>query len=278
LFEMSDQPSFGSWWPFTFAGVARFAHRPLRVLLSFQLIVAGASAAAIMLYFKNAWWPLVPNALNQLPAEARFENRELHWPVQASLTELGRNALAGIIVDLDLTGEAGQLSDLQLEFGRRQWRIRSLLGYSQFNYDDRRLDLDASALKPAWEAWKPALFVMFGASSGAAILCCWIVLAGIGAPIAKLISFFADRDLTMGQAWKLCGAALMPGALFFSAGIVLYACSRLNLVGLALTATIHLLIGVAFMLFAPCRLPKKAAPEPFTRRSDNPFKPRASGS
>jgi len=275
---MPDQPTFGSWWPFTFAGVARFAYRPLRVLLLFQFVVACVGAAAIMFYFQNAWWPLIPNALNQLPASAKFDQGQLYWPNQPAVTELGRNALAAIVVDPDQTGKASLLSDVQIVFGVSGWRIRSLLGYTQFSYGNGLLNLNPSVLKPVWGAWKPAFLVMIGAGSALAVFASWIILAAIGAPIAKLMSFFADRDLKLSQAWKLCSAALMPGALFFSVGIALYAYSRLNLLGLGLAAIIHLLIGGVYMLFAPWRLPKKAAPEPFSRRPTNPFRPPQSGS
>ncbi len=227
-----------------------------------------------MVYFKNTWWPIVPAAIAQLPRGAKFDHRALQWTNQAAPAALGHNSLAALVVDLDLTGKAGQLSDVQLEFGSTGWRIRSLLGYSQFRYGDGRFDLDAATLNPAWGAWKPAFLAILGASAALAIFAGWIILATLGAPFAKLMSFFADRDLTLGQAWKVCGAALMPGALFFSAAIALYTFMRLNLFGLALAALIHLAIDAIYMLLAPCRLSKKVANEPsFARPSNNPFNP-----
>lgn len=270
---MSEEKTFGSWWPFTFAGAARFAARPLRMLLTLQVVVACAGGAAVILYFQHAWCPLVNEVIGRLPKKARWDHRSFEWTGEPSPIALAHNQLAALVVDLDLTGKAGQLSDVQVEFGATQWRIRSLFGYLDFPYAAGLFDLEPALLKPAWEAWKPAYLAFTGAISAFGIFCSWIGLATLGAPVARLMAFFSDRDLRLSQAWKICGAALMPGAIFFTAAIILYAFFRLNLIGLLLAALIHLFVDAIYMVIAPCRFPKKAPDATPLAPDANPFTP-----
>jgi hypothetical protein len=229
------------------------------MLIGLQLVVACAGGAAITLYFHTAWCPLVNEVIKTVPKQAGWNQGTFSWPGQNRATALAHNPLAALIVDLPLTGKAGQLSDVQVEFGATRWRIRSLLGYWDFPYTLGLFDLDPAYLRPAWDAWKPAFLVFAGLLAAIGIFCSWILLAAIGAPVAKLMSFFSDRDLTMLQSWKVCGAGLMPGAIFFTVAIMLYSWSRLNLIGLFLAAAIHLVVDAVYMMVAPCRVPKKAA-------------------
>ncbi|MDB6037381.1 MAG: hypothetical protein JWM99_1222, partial [Verrucomicrobiales bacterium] len=233
--------------------------RPLRMLLSMQMIVAFAAGATVMFYFQRSWFPVITTTIEQLPRQARWDHRLLQWPTQPKPAALAHNPLAAIVLDWSLSGRAGQLSDVQVEFGSTHWRVRSLLGYSEFHYAEGRFELENAIVKPAWEAWKPAGLAFVGITAAIGIFCSWILLATLGAPIAKLIGFFANRDLSLGQAWKLCGAALMPGAIVFTIALVLYSILRLNLFGLLLAFVIHLSLDLFYMLLAPCRLPKKAA-------------------
>jgi hypothetical protein len=241
------------------------------MLIGLQMVVACAGGAAIILYFQSAWCPLVNEVIKIVPRQAGWNQGTFSWPGQNNAAALAHNPLAALIVDLDLTGKAGQLSDVQVEFGARRWRIRSLLGYLDFPYASGSFDLDPAYLRPAWDAWKPAYLVFAGLLAAIGIFSTWILLAAIGAPVAKLMSFFSDRDLTILQSWKVCGAGLMPGAIFFTLAIILYSESRLNLIGLFLAAIIHLVLDAFYMIVAPCRVPKKAAVESALVPSGNPF-------
>jgi hypothetical protein len=87
------------------------------------------------------------------------------------------------------------------------------------------------------------------------------------APV-RLIAFYADREMKIGAAWRLAGAAMMPGALLMSGAVVLYSLHRLNLVGLLFAWLLHLVLGWIYVGIAPARLPRLSTALP---RRRNPF-------
>jgi hypothetical protein len=84
----------------------------------------------------------------------------------------------------------------------------------------------------------------------------WSVLATVYCPAAWVTGFFADRDLDLRASWKLCGAALMPGALLMSAGIVFYGLETLDLLQLTAAAGVHLLADWFYLALGPFFAPK----------------------
>jgi hypothetical protein len=93
-------------------------------------------------------------------------------------------------------------------------------------------------------------------------------LALIYSPVARLIAFFSDRKLGMGGSWRLCSAALIPGALLLSAALFLYGLAILDLLHLLLAVGLHLVVGWVYVVIATLQLPKgeiKMAPK------GNPF-------
>jgi hypothetical protein len=94
------------------------------------------------------------------------------------------------------------------------------------------------------------------------------MLAWLYSPLARIIGFLLDRDLDWRASRKLAGAALMPGALLLSAGMVAYGWQHLNLLGLLLAMAVHWAIGWVYLVLSPCWLPRtRSAPH----RAGNPF-------
>ena len=54
------------------------------------------------------------------------------------------------------------------------------------------------------------------------LLLTWALLATLYFFPVWLVAFYTDRDLNFRASWKVAGAALMPGALLLTLGIVLY--------------------------------------------------------
>ena len=111
----------------------------------------------------------------------------------------------------------------------------------------------------------------------------WAALATIYFLVVWLVGFFANRELNFRASWKLAGAALMPGALLLTLGILFYGLGAMDLVQLTAAFIAHFVIGWIYLIAAPVFVPKlevtgpvkknpfvQPAPEP--KENPNPFK------
>ncbi len=89
--------------------------------------------------------------------------------------------------------------------------------------------------------------------------------------VAKLVAWFADRELTLFGAWKLCGAALMPGTLLVALALRLYDWLTIDLMSLSFFYLGHLVMGLIYVLGSPLACPKLAAPTENKPPPKNPF-------
>jgi uncharacterized membrane protein YgdD (TMEM256/DUF423 family) len=98
----------------------------------------------------------------------------------------------------------------------------------------------------------------------------WAFLATVYFFPARLICFFADRDLNFRQSWRLAGAALMPGALLLTAAIAFYALGALDLIQMSFAFGAHFVLGWIYLFISPLFLTRSSPPEkpnPFLTRS-----------
>src|ERR1019366_10233505 len=122
-----------AWQPLTLRGVAAFPGAPLRRLLLVQFIVALGAAASVVWFLHRAWFPIIGEAIRQLPPQGELRSGRLDWqgPTPSRLAE-GR--FLALIVDLDHFGEARSPAHVQGEFGRTDCMVFSLLGYVRGEY------------------------------------------------------------------------------------------------------------------------------------------------
>lgn len=262
------------WEPLTPHGVAAFAGAPFRRLLLVQVIVALLAAGAVGWFLEYAWLPVVRSAIRHLPAEGEIRDEQLDWHGD-SPTQLAGNHFLGIGVDLNHSGQLDREAQLQVEFGRKNARVFSMLGYDVIDYPPGwRMAFNRTELDPWWGAREPWIVVVAVAFTVLSLLVCWFVLATVYCIPVKLITLFENRDLRWGQSWKLAGAALMPGALFLTAGIVACGLGLVDLIQLGGMAVLHLLIGWIYLFISPLFLPRPAEATPIT---GNPFADKAPG-
>ncbi len=172
-----------------------------------------------------------------------------------------------LVVDLDHGGEARSPAQVQVEFGRTDWQVFSLLGYVQGAYPPGwTMAFNRTDLGPWWGAWAPAILAIVAGLVVGSLMLSWAGLATTYCLPAWLVGFFANRDLSLCGSWRLAGAALMPGALLLSAAIVLYGWGVLDLVRLAAAVVVHLLMGWIYLIVSPLRLPRRPA-----AAKENPF-------
>jgi len=253
-----------AWEPLTPRGVAAFAGASVGRLLLVQLLVAALAAASVVWFLETAWFPVVRSAIHQLPAQGEITGGRLNWSGENSV-QLAENRFLGVAVDLFHSGQLGREAHLQVEFGQEDLRIYSLPGYEVMEYPpDWTLPFNQAELEPWWGAWQPALLAGAAAMTALGLMLAWTLLAAIYCAPVRIVSFLENRDLSWTQSWRLAGAAMLPGALFLTAGVVCYTLGWMDLIRLGGMFALHFIIGWIYLfispLFCPPRLEARALP------------------
>ena len=110
-------PSF-AWQPITPSGVAAFASARIGRLLILQLIVAGLVAWCVLWFVTTNWFPIVREAIAQLPDQGHILNQQLSI-AHPSTQPLAENRFLAIVLDADGAGTPTIATDLRIEFHRR---------------------------------------------------------------------------------------------------------------------------------------------------------------
>jgi hypothetical protein len=248
-----------AWQPLTVRGVAAFARAPLGRLLIVQLIVALLAAGTVVWFLHRAWFPVISEAIRQLPLQGELRSGRLDWPGPTP-ARLAEGRFLALVVDLDHAGEARSPAHVQVEFGRTDYLVFSLLGYVQGAYPQGwAVAFNRTELGPWWGAWAPAILALAAGLVVVGLMVTWACLATVYSLPVWLVGFFANRDLGLWGSWRLAGAALMPGALFMCAVVILYGCGALDLVRLAAAAALHLVMAWVYLLISPWCLPRHSA-------------------
>jgi hypothetical protein len=266
--EASGQNIPLAWQPVTPRGVAAFAQaRPGRLLVV-QLAVAILAAVVVVWFVRANWFPVISEAIRHLPEQGQIRGERLEWPGE-SPTTLAENRFVALAVDLKHEGQARSPAHLQVEFGQSSVKVFSLFGFFEQRYSRKwRIAFNRQELQPWWGAWTPALLALTAIGVVGALMLSWSLLSVLYSPVAWLIAFLADRELTFRGSLRMAGAALMPGALLFTAAIVSYGLGLIDLVGLLILAAAHLLAGWIYLCVSPWFLPLCAEAKPL---KDNPF-------
>jgi hypothetical protein len=257
-----------AWQPLTPRGVSAFAYaRPGR-LLAIQLVVALLTAGTVVWFLHVAWFPVVGQAVSQLPASGEIRAGTLDWHADSPVS-LAEGRFLALTVDLKHSGVARSPAHVQVEFGQAGVKILSLLGFIERPYPPgRTIPFNRQDLVPWWGAWAPALLGIAALLVISGLMITWAVLATVYALPVGVLGFFANRDLNLVGSWRLAGAALMPGALLMGAAIFLYGSGAFGLIELAVAAGVHLVVGWAYLIASPLRLPLLPAA---TAGRENPF-------
>jgi hypothetical protein len=256
-----------AWEPLTPRGVAAFAHAKPGRLLLVQFVFALGAAVAVVWFLDNACFPTIREAIKNLPDAGKISAGKLAWSGDPSQMLAEGNFLA-FDVDLDHSGQIHSPADVQIEFGGESVRIFSLLGYSDFHYPpDRFAPFNRPGLDPLWGAWSAEILFLAALAALITLSLSWWILSALYFLPVWTLGFFANRDLNFRASWKLCGAALMPGALLMTAGIFLYGFGFLNLASFGFIFAAHFVLGWIYLLASQFFLPRIAGPKP----AANPF-------
>ncbi len=264
-----DKPQV-AWQPLTARGVAAFARESLGRLLLVQLVVALVAGGAVAWVLQSGWFPVIREAIERLPAQGEIHSGRLVWP-EASSRRLAEGRLLALEVDLQHEGEARSPAHVQVEFGQADFKVISLFGYLQGAYPRGWIvAFNRPELKPWWGAWSPVILAVVIGLVVVALMLVWPILATVYCGPVWLIGFYANRELTLRGSWRLAGAALMPGALFLTAAIILYGIGAIDLIGLIAAAGFHFVLSWGYLVTGSLAVP----PLPqFQPAKSNPFVP-----
>jgi hypothetical protein len=240
-----------AWEPFTPRGVAAFAKSSFSRLLLVETCMAVLAAAAVVWFLDTAWFPVIAGAIARLPETGEIHSRKLVWRGQPT-EALAQNRFLAVTVDLKHEGKARSPAHIQAEFGEGDLRLFSLFGYIEIKYPNGwAIAFNRAELQPWWGAWKPEILAITVGIVMASLLAAWSALATLYCPLAWLAAFFANRELDWGGSWRLAGSALMPGAFFLTAAIMLYGFGLLDVVRLLSAGVLNLALGWAYIVLAP---------------------------
>jgi len=248
-------------------GIAAFASATPAHLIIVQLIVAAIVVAAVIWFLRIAWFPVITEAVQQLPETGVIQNGLLSFG-GSSPQLLAENARLSMVVDTGHTRTAGQVADVAVTFEKNGLAICGALGCRWLPYEKRYvISFNRAEVEPAWGAWRGPVLALTGIATVLFLFLCWWSLAFLYTPLVKLIAFFADRFVTWRGAWRLSAAALLPGALLVALAIVLYGFGAIDLFHFTLLYVLHALCGLLFVSTSPLFLPRVAD----TVRGGNPF-------
>lgn len=257
-----------AWQPLTPRGVAAFAYASWGRLLLVQFIFALLAAVAVVWLLCTTWFPTVRQAIRNLPEQGEIRSGKLNWHDNSPLL-LAESHFLAFDVDTNHSGALRSPAQIQVEFGRDDVRFYSLAGYREWPYaPEWNFGFNRTELQPWWGAWEPPILWLALGGTLAWCFISWILLAIIYSIPAWLGAFFANRELDPWQTWKLAGAALMPGALLLTAGIVLYGFGVLDLVELTAVLVAHILAGWIYVISGVRAAPKLPARQSTEK---NPF-------
>lgn len=261
--EQQSRPR--AWQPLTFGGVARYAHDWIGRLIITLLFFAAVAASVIVFVCNRAWVPIIEAAIEKLPPGAEIRGGRLNAPGPVLLAE---SPFLSIRLNPENSGLAGSPADLQVELARNDVRFRSIFGGAAIPYQPQwTIGLSRTEREPWWGAWKPATFAWLWFGTVVYLMASWFGLALSYFIPARVAAFYADKDVTVFGAWKLCMAGLMPGAILLSIGLLLYGLAQIRLLELLGAFVLHFIVGLLFITGGILRLP------PVEHKVQNPFEP-----
>jgi hypothetical protein len=244
-----------AWQPLTPKGIAVFARATFGRLLAVQFVFALLAAATVVWFLDRDWFPVITQAIKQLPPTGELRFGRLVWNGDSPVS-LAENRFLALAVDLKHEGQARSPAHLAIEFGERDFKVYSLLGFIESRYPvGWRVGLNQREATPWWGAWAPPILGIAALLVIVALLSCWTILATLRAGPAWLIAFFANRNLTFGGSCRLCGASLMPGCVLMTIAIFFYGLGFLDLIRLAVAFAAHFILGWVYICLSIRKVP-----------------------
>lgn len=254
--------------PLTPRGVAAYARAGFGRLFAVQLLVATFSGLAVLWFCEEAWFPSLRQAIAALPDEGEIRGGTLRWQGSSPVMLAGGDFLS-FAVDLEHTATLGQAAQVRVEFGVHDVRFCSLLGCLVTPYPrGSEIAFNRVDLEPWWGARQPFIRLGVVVATATALMLTWFVLSLLYVLPVWIIGVLSNRELGLLAAWRVAGAALIPGAFAGVLAIVLYGLGVLDVVRFVLALALHFLVVWGYLATCPFFLPRAAG---VTGPRGNPF-------
>jgi hypothetical protein len=258
-----------AWEPVTPRGVAAFARAGTHRLWLVQVVIACLTSLAIGWLLHRGVFPGIGVAAANLPETGEIRDARLNWGGD-SPQMLAEGRVISLAVDLNHDGGARSPAHWHVEFGREDVLLCSLLGCVTLPYPGGWwIAANRVEVLPKWGAWEKPLLAITVMIVGLGLVLVWQMFALIYALPVWLLGYFANRRLALPGAWKLGGAAQMPGALLMTAAVLCYERGLMDMLPLAFVFAGHMILTWLYLAISPWFVPPVqeavAAPE-------NPFK------
>ena len=251
--------------PFTPRGIARIAVARSSRLVLIGLLVATFAAGSIVWFIGKAWSPTISAAIREMPEQAKIESGKLAGAESGVMAD---GKFLSISVELEAHDESG-IGDIRVGLFESFFEVCSLLGCFSFGYPKSVvMHLGYSISSPWWGAWQPAILAGVGVGTVLVLFAAWAFFALLYAWPARVLGYFADRDLKFRRAWKLGIAAQFPAALFLALCIILYGSQVFDLAAFLVFYGLHFLIAICYCLLSVYFVPKLDS----ANSSVNPFR------
>ena len=250
--------------------MAAFAEAPCGRLFVVQLLTAALVAASVVWFLGRCYAPIITQAVQKLPTGGAITNGLL---TGFDDLEISETKFLSIAFASDPDPALDRSADVQVAFRDDRVVVSSLLSSEMGSFEIEygtlnNWNLSRAQIEPLWGAWQPVLLVGVGVAVAFCLLLIWWALAIVYTPVAKLVAWLGDRDVTWAGSWRLASAALMPGAVLMAAAIVLYGSQLLDVFGLGWLEIVHLFVGGVYLMAAPMFAPRLTRgllkPNPFT--------------
>src|SRR5262249_21951844 len=149
------------------------------------------------------------------------------------------------------------------------FEVCSIFGCAAIRYPaEWKVEFSRLAMEARWEAWRPVINAISAVVGFLGLLAFWILLAFVYSIVPWITAWFKKRDLTWGGSWRMCAAALIPGAFFFALGIWIYGSGFLDVLQFLIVGFVHFVLGLVCVVFGFRALPPRP---PRIRGAANPF-------
>jgi hypothetical protein len=265
--SLDQYPS--AWRPLTPRGVGAFAHASFGRVFLVQFVISLLVAGAVVWFLSVAWFPMVTASIGRLPQRGNVSSGRLDW-LGDSPQLLAENRFLAFSVDLQHAAQARSPAHIQIEFGLTDVRLYSLFGCLLIPYpQETLLAFNYQELKPWWGARAAVLLALAAAGTVLGLMLAWTTLATLYCLPVWLVGLYGNRQLTLCGSWRVAGAALMPGALVMTAGIVCYGLGQLDVVRLIAAFILHIVLGWTYLVLGALATPRISS---VLDPKGNPFK------
>tara|TARA_Y100000588_G_scaffold388014_1_gene487214 strand:- start:429 stop:1343 length:915 start_codon:yes stop_codon:yes gene_type:complete len=249
--------------PFTPQGVASFSQTKWSRLILWQTVIASLITLSVLLLLSQQWAPILNESIEKLPDEGGLNHGSLTWP-ENQTGELAGNQFLEIVVNPN-NQHHDKNADLQIEFLEDRWVLRSIFGFVELSYSQKKFLLDRATQIPWWGSRRPFVFLGISCIVGLIYIIASLLLGLLGIWPLKTIVFFANRENNFSALWRLATAAWLPAGFFLGAGSLCYALGIMVLLKLLILTIFCLLVGVFYLFLAVFHLPYTSQSE------ENPF-------